>query len=361
MTSTAANPIRLVVVDDSPAVRDILRAMIEVDEGIRIVGEAGTGAEAVAMAFSRNPDVILMDVRMPEMDGIEATARIMAFRPTPIVVFSSHTGTAEARESIDILAAGALDVMAKPDLGSEAALEACSRELRRKIRIASGVAVVRHIRPSFRNRTGEEASPAGLGRQRVCMMGVGASTGGPGALRELFSNLPASFGMPILVVQHITPGFAEGLAEWLRQYTPLPVRIAKARDRAVPGTILLAPEGRQMEIEPDGTVRAVSKTPHNVYLPSADTMFSSLALSFGADTVGVLLTGMGDDGAEGLLRIRQAGGMTFAQNEESCVVFGMPAAAIQRGAAAEVLDPASIAKSLRALSLGGRRADALHG
>ncbi len=360
MTDFPSHPIRLVVVDDSPAVRDILRAMVEVDDGIRIVGEAGTGKEAVEMTHSRRPDVILMDVRMPEMDGIEATARIMASRPTPIIVFSYHTGSAEARESIDILAAGALDVMAKPDLASEEAVRACSLELRKKIRIASRMAVVRHIRPVFPGCG--EGYPSGRDNsRRFRMVGVGASTGGPGALRELFSNLPASFGMPVLVVQHITAGFTEGFSEWLQQYTPLPVRIAKASEKAVPGTILLAPEGRQMEVLPDGVVSVVSRMSDGVHLPSADALLASVASSFREDAVGVLLTGMGADGAEGLLKIRQAGGRTYAQNEESCVVFGMPAEAIRRGAAAEVLDPASIAESLRALPAGRRRSDGRRG
>jgi len=357
MTVPAAHPLRLVVVDDSSAVRDVLRAMIEVDDGIRIEGEAGTGREAVELVQSLRPDVVLMDVRMPEMNGIEATARIMASCPTPVIVFSSHTGMAEARESIDILAAGALDVMAKPDLDSEEALRECSRELRRKIRIASGVVVVRRIRRVVPENGGEGPLSGRDTGKRFRMLGVGASTGGPGALRELFSKLPASFGIPIVVVQHITAGFSEGFSEWLQQYTPLTVRIARPRDRAASGTVLLAPEGRQMEVFPDGTVSAASGETGNGHIPSADVLLSSVALSFREDAVGVLLTGMGADGVEGLLKIRQAGGRTYAQNEESCVVFGMPGEAVRRGAAAEVLDPAAIARSLRSLPAGRRRSD----
>jgi two-component system chemotaxis response regulator CheB len=357
MTGGPGTPIRLVVVDDSPAVRDIIRAMVEVDDGIRIVGEAGDGREAVETTLALRPDVVLMDVRMPVMDGIEATARIMAACATPIVVFSSYTGPAEARESIDILAAGALDVMAKPDLLSEEAVQACSRELRKKIRTAAGVAVVRHIRPSLpRGATWMDPDPDGGRRFRV--VGIGSSTGGPGALRDLFAGLPSTFGMPLLVVQHITPGFSEGFSEWLQQHTPLKVRIARTGDRAVPGTILLAPDGRQMEVFPDGSVGTASREPNSVFLPSVDTLFSSLALSYREDAVGVLLTGMGSDGARGLLRIRQAGGLTFAQDEGSSAVFGMPAEAIRLGAAAFVLDPASIADSLKALPVKRRRPDA---
>jgi two-component system chemotaxis response regulator CheB len=360
MTEPGSSPLRLVVVDDSPAVRDIIRAMVEVDDGILIVGEAGNGREAVEMALSLRPDAILMDVRMPEMNGIEATARIMASRATPIIVFSSYTGPSEARESIEILAAGALDVMAKPDLASEEAVQACSLELRKKIRIASRVAVVRHIRPSLPRDAVWVHADRDDGR-RFRVVGVGSSTGGPRALRDLFANLPGSFGMPVLVVQHITAGFSEGFSEWLQQYTPLQVRIAKPRDRAVPGTILLAPDGRQMEVFPDGTVSTASREPNGVFLPSADTMLSSLASAYREDAVGVLLTGMGSDGAEGLLRIRRAGGLTFAQSEESCTVFGMPAEAIRLGAAVDVLDPASIAESLATLPVERRRPGERHG
>ncbi len=349
MTIPSPPSIRLVVADDSPAVRDVIRALVEVDDGFRIVGEAGTGKEAVEMAHTLRPDVILMDVRMPEMNGIEATTRIMASRAAAIIAFSSHTSGGEARESIDILAAGALDVMAKPDLASEEALQECSRELRKKIRTASRVAVAPHPRRPPPGRGGEEIRPGLDAGRRFRAVGIGASTGGPGALREIFSILPGSFALPVLVVQHITAGFNEGFAEWLQQFTSLKVRIAKPHDRAVPGTVLLAPDGRQLEVLPDGSVRAVSLKPHGVFLPSADMLLSSLAAAYREGAVGVLLTGMGADGAEGLLEIRRAGGWTYAQNEASCMVFGMPGEAVRRGAASLILDPASIAGSLRRL------------
>jgi two-component system chemotaxis response regulator CheB len=356
MTSSqpSQDPVRLLVVDDSPSVRDVIRAMVMGDAGIRIVGEAGTGGEAVEMARTLRPGVILMDVQMPGMDGIEATERIMASVAAPIIAFSAFTWGGEAKASIEMLAAGALDVMAKPDLAGAGAVSECSLVLRKKIRSASRVAVVRHLRrtASKVQRRDEPAGPSG--RPRFEALGVGASTGGPTALRELFSRLPADFPFPILVVQHITAGFTAGFVEWLRLQTPLDVRVANEEDRAVPGSILIAPEGRQLEALPGGAVRATSRKPCGVHLPSADTLLSSLASAYGGKCIGVLLTGMGSDGAEGLLDIRRAGGFTLAQDEETCVVFGMPREAVRRGGVDRSMAPASMADLL--LRMTGRSA-----
>jgi len=349
MTSTPVqgDAVRLLVVDDSPSIRAVIRAMVEGDAGIQVVGEAGTGAEAVEMAQALRPGVILMDVQMPEMDGIEATARIMASVVVPIIAFSSFTWGAEAKASIEMLAAGALDVMAKPDLGAAGAVRDCSSLLRKKIRSASRVAVVRHLRGpvavSPKRRVLETPSDS----RRFEMVGIGASTGGPTALRELLSGIPAGFPFPILVVQHITKGFTDGFVEWLRQHTPLDVRAANEEDRAAPGSVLIAPEGRQLEVLPDGAVRATSRKPRGVHLPSADALLSSLASAYGPKCIGILLTGMGSDGAEGLLDIRNAGGLTLAQDEETCVVFGMPREAVRRGAVEKSMAPSSMAELLR--------------
>ena len=342
--------VRLLIVDDSPSIRAVLRAMLEPDEGILIVGEAQTGFEAVELARTLRPGVILMDVQMPEMDGIEATGRIMAMGAVPIIAFSAFTWGGEAKASIEMLAAGALDVMAKPDLAAAGALQECSRTLRKKIRIASRVAVVRHLPRSVPSSRAQGEPPVPVAGTQYEVVGIGASTGGPTALRELFSGLPADFPLPILVVQHITRGFTAGFVEWLRQHTPLHVRIACAEDRAMPGTILIAPEGRQLEMLPGGAVLATSRKPSGVHLPSADTLLSSIASACGRKCIGALLTGMGSDGAEGLLDIRRAGGFTLAQDEETCVVFGMPREAVRLGAADRVMAPASMAGLLRRMA-----------
>jgi two-component system chemotaxis response regulator CheB len=352
MTSSPVpgDPVRLLVVDDSPSIRAVIRAMVEGDAGIRIVGEAGTGGEAVEMTRTLRPGVILMDVQMPEMDGIEATERIMASEAVPIIAFSAFTWGGEAKASIEMLAAGALDVMAKPDLDATGAVNVCSRVLRKKIRSASRVAVVRHLRRTVPVAKGRGEPASWSDGTRFEVVGVGASTGGPTALRELFSGLPADFPFPILVVQHITAGFTSGFVEWLRQHTPLDVRVANEEDRAVPGSILIAPEGRQLEAMPGGAVRATSRKPRGVHLPSADTLLSSLASVYGPKCIGAVLTGMGSDGAAGLLDIRRAGGFTLAQDEETCVVFGMPREAVRRGAVNRSMSPASMAELLRRMA-----------
>jgi two-component system chemotaxis response regulator CheB len=356
------DPVRLLVVDDSSTVRAVIRSMLEGDRGIRIVGEAENGGEAVEMARTLRPGVVLMDVRMPGMDGIEATVRIMASEALPIIAFSAFTRGGEAKASIEMLAAGALDVVEKPDLGAAGALNECSRMLRKKIRSASRVAVVRHLRRSAAASPGGTVPAGASGGTPFQMLGIGASTGGPTALRELFSGLPAGFPLPILVVQHITAGFTAGFVEWLRQHAKLDVRVASAEDRAAPGTILIAPEGRQLEALPDGGVRATSRNPRGVHLPSADTLLSSIASAYGSKCIGALLTEMGSDGAEGLLDIRRAGGFTLAQDEETCVVFGMPGEAVRRGAVDRSMSPASMAELLRRIAVriahvgGGGRA-----
>jgi two-component system chemotaxis response regulator CheB len=356
------DPVRLLVVDDSVSIRAVIRAMLEGDAGIRIVGEAGTGGEAVEMARTLRPGVILMDVQMPEMDGIEATGRIMASEAVPIIAFSAFTLGGEAKASIEMLAAGALDVMPKPDLGAPGAVSDCSRVLRKKIRSASRVAVVRHLHGAVAVSSGRGVPAGPSDGTRFEVLGVGASTGGPTALRELFSGLPADFPIPILVVQHITAGFTAGFVEWLRQHTPLDVRVANGEERTVPGSILIAPEGRQLEAMPGGTVRATSRKPRGLHLPSADTLLSSLASAYGRRCIGALLTGMGSDGAEGLLDIRRAGGFTLAQDEETCVVFGMPREAVRRSAVDQSMAPASMAELLRRMvvpsdrRVGGGRA-----
>jgi two-component system chemotaxis response regulator CheB len=343
-------PIRLLIVDDSSTVRAILRAMLSGMKEIAIVGEAVNGREAVALTQRLCPDVVLMDIRMPVMDGREATEEIMATCAVPIIVFSSMTYGEEVRTSIDMLATGALDVIAKPDLSDPCAVEECSRMLVRKILTASKVAVVRHLRGRMR-KPYSSLDNQGVGPAiQYAAVGIGSSTGGPAALRELFSRLPATFPLPVLLVQHITQGFSRGFLEWLQQYTPLTVRLAEATDKATPGTVLIAPEGRQMEVFLGGAVRAISPKPRGVHLPSADVLLSSMAEAYGRKGIGVILTGMGAAGVEGLGEIRKAGGLTVAQNQESSAVFGMPGEAIRRGAAEFVMAPEAMADFLLSIT-----------
>lgn len=348
MTREKESPVRLLLVDDSATVRSVVRYLLEKEGGIEVVGEACDGCEAVEKASSLRPDAILMDITMPRMDGLSATGHIMATCPAPIVAFSSLTWSGEARASIDMLAAGALDVLGKPDLADARAAEECARLLRRKIRIASKVAVVRHLKSRIAaplSRPTVPGVPEGVA--------VGASTGGPAALRDLLGRLSPSCPFPVLVVQHITHGFTDGFVEWLGQQIRLPVRVAAETDRAEAGRVLIAPEGRQMEVRADGTVRCVSRSPRGVHIPSVDVLFESAAQAWGGRGMGILLTGMGADGAQGLLAMKRAGASTAAQDEGSCVVFGMPAEAARIGAVSLLLPPGELGDLLRKAEKAG--------
>jgi len=349
-------PIRLLIVDDSSTVRAILRAMLSGEKDIAIVGEAVNGREAVTLADRLRPDIVLMDIRMPVMDGREATEEIMAACAVPIIVFSSLTHGEEAKTSIEMLAAGALDLIVKPDLSDRHAVEECSGMLVRKIRTASKVAVIRHIRGRMRKSPFPEEVQPGDTEKRYAALGIGSSTGGPAALRDLLSRLPSDFPLPVYLVQHITRGFSYGFVEWLQQQTSLAVRLANTVDKGAPGTILVAPEGRQMEVFIAGAVRAMSIKPKGVHIPSVDVLFSTMAASYGKKGIGILLTGMGTDGVEGLGDIKKSGGLTIAQNEESSVVFGKPGEAIKRGAAELVMNPERMADLLLSITESPARA-----
>ena len=340
-------PIRLLVADDSPTVRALIRAMVAHDPDISVVGEAVDGREAVSLSRLLRPNVVLMDIQMPGMDGREATEQIMASCPVPVIAFSSHIAGKDSKDSMDMLAAGAIDVMAKPDFTDETMMARGAHQLIHKIRCAFRAPMNRRPRGGARDPVPAVCPVAGLDAARpYAAVGIGASSGGPGALRELFSHLPPSFPLPVLIVQHITPGFSAGFVEWLQHCSPLKVRHSGPQDVAATGTVLVAPEGRQMVARKGGVVQALSDQPKGVHLPSIDVLFSSMADVYGSGAIGVILTGMGADGVEGLLEIRNAGGLTIAQDWETSVVFGMPGEAVRREAAQIVLSPRKLAEYL---------------
>lgn len=341
----------MLVADDSSTVRALIRAMVARDPQISVVGEAVDGQEAVSLARRLRPDVVLMDIRMPGMDGREATERIMDTCPVPVIVFSSLIPGKGSRESMDMLAVGAIDVMAKPEFTNEAMMARGASQLIHKIHRAAGLPLDR--RPRGRAKGAASAArelPVQGAAETYAVVGIGASSGGPGALRDMLSHLPPSFPLPVLIVQHITPGFSSSFIDWLQHYCPLKIRHCAPRDFAVPGSVLVAPEGRQMVACPGGRVQALSDKPKGVHLPSIDILFSSMADAYGSRAIGVILTGMGTDGVEGLMKIRQAGGFTIAQTKETSVVFGMPGEAIRRGAAELSLSPRESSNCLARLA-----------
>lgn len=338
---TQRPPIRVVVVDDSRTVRAVLKRLLAGHDELALVGEASSGEEAVAMVHRLEPDVVLMDVEMPDGDGLEATARIMSQRPTPILLFTSHADRHQLRTAFSALQRGAVEVLPKPsDTHGWESLRTTLPQL------------LVHV--AGRRRTAAkppEAPPERPSSRRIpALVAVGASTGGPAALREFLTALPADGPVGVAVVQHIAPGFEVGLAEWLNTTLPWQVQLASDAETLRPGQVRLAPCGSHLEIGQGCTVRINPNAPaRSGHKPSVDVLFESCALNEPGRTVGVLLSGMGTDGAAGLMALRRVGGLTLVQDEPSCAVFGMPRAALAAGAAALALPPAGIGEAVARL------------
>lgn len=340
---------RVLVVDDSLTVRAHLREVLEADPTFEVVGEAADGRRAIELCQQLRPDVITLDMMLPVMTGVAVTEYLMAHCPTPILIVSASTNRGELFRTYDALAAGAVDVLDKPR-GDESDT-AWAEAFVTAVRICARVRVITHPRARLRHLASHTPTsfPA-TGPHRVVAIGV--STGGPAALVEVLRALPQGYPLPVLIVLHIAELFAQSFADWLDGQTRH--RVAFARDgERIEGTaprILLAPAERHLMVA-GGRLRLTSAPPRHSCRPSVDTLFDSVATEYGASAVACLLTGMGKDGASGLLAIRAAGGLTFAQDEASCAVYGMPREAVALGAAMHVLPLDRIAESLA--QLGG--------
>jgi two-component system chemotaxis response regulator CheB len=351
IAAAARAEVRVLIVDDSVVVREVLKTLLETDPDIRVVGMAADGGQAVELTAQLRPDVVTMDLMMPGMDGLEATSRIMAQYPTPVLFFSSYFDQEGMYSRYDALAAGALDVVEKPTLVPDDQWTAQAGALTRKVKSLARVPVVAHIRGTH-VRTPQRSPgnrPGRAGGATVDVVGIGVSSGGPRVLDEVLSALPPAFALSVVVVQHMAEGFLAGLVAWLQQRCPVPVKVAAEGDVILPTRVLFAPDGAHLVVLPGGRVHLSDAAPIMGHRPSADVALTSLAKVYGARAAGMLLTGMGSDGAHGLLAMRHAGGLTMVQNEESCVVFGMPRAAIELGAAQRVLSTAGLIDSLKTL------------
>lgn len=390
--------LRILIVDDSALVRRALREMLESDPGIRVVGEAANGLEALHLAKELQPDLITMDVLMPVMDGVETTEQLMAYNPTPILVVTASLSRQDVDVSFQMLGAGALEVVEKPDLTNPKAVYRARTELIRRVKVLARVRVVTHLRgrrrgAALRSRAetieldpepSSTLQPAPTSTQNMPtrrtrgaatrsivpqflttrdgtvpettreppaappveqsdlfpLVVIGSSTGGPKIVKQILMGLPKTFGAAIVVAQHIAQGFSEGMVEWLAADCALPVSLASEGTLLTANTVLVAPDSFNLVIRPQRVVH-LSDQPC-LMRPAVDIAMRTAADVFRNRCVGVLLTGMGRDGALGMQSIFEAGGYTIAQNEATCTIYGMPRAAIELGVVNEVLPPERI-------------------
>lgn len=333
--------IQVLLADDSPLARKFFSDIISSQADMRVAAEAENGREAVDLTLRLRPDIVVIDAIMPVMGGLEAVEEIMALAPTPILVLSSTLDDSEVDLAFKAIKKGALDVMNKPAPCAEGNVCEFSVALAEKIRLLSRIKVIHHRRIP----QGEKEPRRDFPKCAKTILAIGASTGGPRAVAGILRELPADFRGAVFVVQHISKGFAPGFAYWLTKESLLPVKLAEEGDEIRPGRVLVAPGEKHMLLE-NGLVRLSDGPPVNSCRPSIDVFFSSLADADPDRTLGVLLTGMGKDGARGLSLLRKSGGATIVQDEESCTIFGMPKAAITMGAADQILPLSRIAEAV---------------
>jgi len=342
---------RVLVVDDSPTVRSLVRRLLHRDPGLVVVGEAADGARGVELVTALQPDVVVMDIEMPVLDGLAAIEQIASRRPTPILVLTAREPQHPATRAFEATRCGAVEVLPKPaDPEGWRQLEQALPRLVRELAAAGRT-------PRDAAAGGEAPAPAiRPAARRLRFIAVAASTGGPEAVLRLLSALPSPVPAAVLVVQHIASGFEENLAGWLAGKLSADVAVARNGERAAPGRVRLAPPGAHLLLAPDETVRLDRDTPPRAgHRPSADELFRSCARTFPTETAGVILTGMGADGAEGLAELRRHGGLALAQDGASSVVFGMPRVAAAKGAVEVALPPAQLGALLAQYLEGGGR------
>jgi len=344
--------ITVLVVDDSNVARMLLVHILESDPQIRVIGAVSDGQAAVDFVTQHAPDVILMDIHMPQMDGFEATRRIMETHPVPIVVCTATANPREVATTFRVMEAGALACVEKPVGREHADFEQRAADLRQTVKLMSEVKVVRRwARARLASALAPAAHPVDVkpAPTKVTLIGIGTSTGGPQVLQAILAGLPKTFPVPILIVQHIAQGFLPGLAEWLNQTTGLQIQIGAYGVNPLPGHVYLAPDDFHMGVSRSGRILLTKEEPHNHLRPAVSYLFRSLADVCGPAAVGVLLTGMGKDGAGELKLMKDTGAVTIAQDRDSSVVHGMPGEAIRLGAATHVLPADKIAAGLVAV------------
>jgi two-component system chemotaxis response regulator CheB len=346
---TSRHPIRVLVVDDSPATQEFAGYLFAADHEIEVIGTATNGEEALATIKNQKPDVVTMGLHTSKTNSYEVTRAIMECCPVPIVIVTCNSIADEAASPFSALEAGAVAVVKRPPGIEYPDHDWRVKELIQTVKLMSEVRVVKRWAP--RKITGsaalEVAKPEiALPRTKVRLVAIGSSTGGPLVLQQIFSILPKDFPVPIIVVQHITDGFVDGFADWLKDTSSFPVSVAVNGEMMLPGHAYIAPNGSHAAVNGLGRIVLKKSAPENGHFPSVSFLFRSVTAAYGRDAVGVLLTGMGKDGAEELGLMKNKGAITLVQDKESSVVHGMPGAAIALDAATYVLTPEKIAAAL---------------
>src|SRR5882762_8260910 len=346
--------IRVLVVEDSPTVREFLLQILCSDPAIEVVATAETGEDALEAVERFRPDIITMDIHMPRMNGFDATRRIMETHPTPIVIVSATADATDTAKAFRAIESGALAVLSKPAGVGHPDHQQSTAELVRTVKLMSEVKVVRRW-PRY--RPAEVVPETSLCKEihlqttqsQPRIVAIGASTGGPPVLQTILASLPRNFPIPVLIVQHIAAGFTQGLVDWLAQSSSLLVHIPTHGQSVLPGQVYVAPDGLHMAVGADGHVQLRLDEPENGLRPSVACLFRSVAKAYGPSAVGVLLTGMGKDGAWELKLMKEQGAVTIAQDRETSVVHGMPGEAIRLGGATYILSPEKIGAALTSL------------
>src|SRR6202521_1688518 len=349
MAATALKKIRVLIVDDSAFMRKGLETILVTDENVQVVGHAKDGREAVRLSESLKPDVITMDINMPVMDGLQATAEIMTTNPRPIVVVSSESrqGAASTLRALEL---GAIEFVAKPSSGIDLDMHSVREDLLRKVRLAAKVRVVRsasRLASEIKNADARTITPppapasrpaASSVDQRFPVVVLAASTGGPATVMRLAPGFTRDFPAAVILVQHMPAAFTTQYALQLAEFTGIRVKEAEANEPVQPGTFYICPGGQHLRVSPTGRMQLDGSTGRiNGYLPNIDATMESVAAFAGPLSIAGVLTGMGNDGANGAMAIKAAGGLVLAQDEARSVIFGMPAEAIKAGAVDQVL------------------------
>lgn len=339
--------IKVLVVEDSVSTNRLITSILRSDPEIDVVGAAYDGKDAVALVPTLKPDIITMDIHLPHMDGFEATKQIMAYHPTPILIISASVFAEGMEKVFKAISYGALDVIEKKEMVVEGD-KISGQQLIEKVKFLSTIRVLHH--PLAKLEGPKEKLPPVLespgAKTFDRIVAIAASTGGPQALVKILARFPKNFPCGIVVVQHITTGFDGGLAAWLNSESPMRVKIAEPGEEIQPGVVYLAPCDLQMKVAEGGKIQISDDPAHDGHKPSGDVLLESVARVYKDKAVGVILTGMGHDGARGIQAIKESCGQTIAQDEKSCIVFGMPKVAIDLGAVDKIIALEKIADEI---------------